>query len=90
MAAYTFETISAADALAFDATKDTLTFTTAGATATAVTVAITDASGFPLIPASFALTFGGVTKTFGEKFIAGGGVGNITGQIIGVDGGVTI
>ncbi|MCA6320571.1 MAG: hypothetical protein IM652_02890, partial [Phenylobacterium sp.] len=46
MAAYTCETISAADALAFTS-ADTLTFTTPGATASAVSVVITAQTGFP-------------------------------------------
>ena len=79
MAAFTFETISAADALAFTS-ADTLTFTTPGATASAVTVAITAATGFPTnTPATVALTFGGVTKTFSAALQ---GKGAVTGQII--------
>ena len=89
MTAYTFETITDAQAAAFNPLTDTLTFTTPGATATAVQVAFTAASGgggfppAPVVPATQTLTFNGVSKVFGGPSASGlAGLGFATGTII--------
>ena len=76
MTAFTFETITAAQALAFGA-GDTLAFSAAGAVASAVQVGFTPAGAG--LSASITLTFGGVSKTFGAGLAGlGAGAGQIT------------
>jgi Ca2+-binding RTX toxin-like protein len=89
MTAYTFETITAAQAAGFTA-GDTLTFTTPGATASQVVVVFTPASGgsgippSPIIPAKTTLTYNGISRDFPSASLAG--YGGSTGQMNFPDG----